>query len=49
MIEFEMFADLRKGLLVEASWLLDLGLKPDTSSASRGIGYQEVSRRRYYY
>jgi len=43
MIEIEMFADLRNGLLVEASWLLDIGLMPDTSSASRGIGYQEVS------
>jgi hypothetical protein len=32
-----------RGLLQEASWLLDLGLLPDSSSASRGIGYQEVS------
>ncbi|XP_024398392.1 tRNA dimethylallyltransferase 9 isoform X2 [Physcomitrium patens] len=30
-----------QGLLQEASWLLDLGLLPNTSSASRGIGYQE--------
>jgi hypothetical protein len=30
------------GLLEEASWLLDMGVMPNTSSASRGIGYQEV-------
>nr|XP_024377380.1 tRNA dimethylallyltransferase 9-like isoform X3 [Physcomitrium patens] len=37
----QMLADPR-GLLQEASWLLDLGLMPDSSSASRGIGYQEA-------
>jgi hypothetical protein len=30
------------GLLEEASWLLDMGVLPNTNSASRGIGYQEV-------
>ncbi|CAK9277556.1 unnamed protein product [Sphagnum jensenii] len=30
------------GLLEEASWLLDMGVMPNTSSASRGIGYQEA-------
>jgi tRNA dimethylallyltransferase len=40
--KFGMFAD-PKGLLQEASSLLDVGFMADTSSASRGIGYQEVS------
>lgn len=31
-----------RGLLQEAAWLLDIGVMPDTSSASRGIGYQEA-------
>ncbi|CAK9875997.1 unnamed protein product [Sphagnum jensenii] len=30
------------GLLEEASWLLDMGVLPNTNSASRGIGYQEA-------
>ncbi|CAM6007898.1 unnamed protein product [Sphagnum balticum] len=30
------------GLLKEASWLLDMGVAPNSNSASRGIGYQEA-------
>lgn len=30
------------GILMEASWLLDLGILPNTSSASRAIGYQQA-------
>ncbi|XP_024375389.1 tRNA dimethylallyltransferase 9 isoform X2 [Physcomitrium patens] len=37
----QMIANPR-GLLQEASWLLDLGLTPDSSFSSRGIGYQEA-------
>jgi tRNA dimethylallyltransferase len=33
---------LSEGLLDEVSWLLDLGVQPNSNSASRAIGYQEV-------
>lgn len=31
------------GLLREASWLLDLGILPNSSSPSRAIGYRQVT------
>lgn len=31
------------GLLSEAKWLLDLGLLPNTNSATRAIGYKQVN------
>ncbi|XP_047096434.1 tRNA dimethylallyltransferase 9-like [Lolium rigidum] len=35
----EMLADTGRGLLSEASWLLDIGLQPNMDSASRAMGY----------
>ncbi|KAJ3672275.1 hypothetical protein LUZ60_006996 [Juncus effusus] len=37
----EMVMDLN-GLLYEASWLLDIGLKPNKNSATRSIGYRQA-------
>ncbi|KAJ0963938.1 hypothetical protein J5N97_029060 [Dioscorea zingiberensis] len=31
-----------EGLLSEASWLLDIGLRPSTNSATRAIGYRQA-------
>lgn len=31
-----------EGLLSEASWLLDIGLRPDMNSATRSIGYRQT-------
>ncbi|WOL13367.1 tRNA dimethylallyltransferase 9 isoform X1 [Canna indica] len=31
-----------EGLLSEASWLLDIGLRPDMNSATRAIGYRQA-------
>lgn len=31
-----------EGLLSEASWLLDIGLRPDMNSATRAIGYKQA-------
>ncbi|XP_072967734.1 tRNA dimethylallyltransferase 9 [Typha angustifolia] len=37
----EMLMDT-EGLLAEASWLLDLGLRPNMNSATRAIGYRQA-------
>lgn len=39
---FFFFAVADDGILSEAKWLLDLGLMPNTSSATRAIGYRQV-------
>nr|VDD19994.1 unnamed protein product [Brassica oleracea] len=37
------------GVLTEARWLLDLGLLPNTSSATRAIGYRQVKTLYFLY
>ena len=36
-------------MLTEARWLLDLGLLPNTSSATRAIGYRQVKTLYFLY
>ncbi|KAK8935007.1 tRNA dimethylallyltransferase 9 [Platanthera zijinensis] len=38
----KMLMEAEGGLLSEASWLLDIGLRPDMNSATRAIGYRQA-------
>jgi len=43
-IDFRCEQMVAEGLLDEVSWLLDLGVQPNSNSASRAIGYQEAMK-----